>query len=74
MRRPIIRKGINASIGSAKLIWLMEKRLAIARHGLDIALDFGLDVLAKTCTIEIIRTVLELKEKGGNYGTSLSDL
>ncbi len=67
MRRPITHRGHNASIGSAKLLWLMEKRLDIARSGLEIALDFGLDQLAKTCTIEIVRTVKEIKKAGGNY-------
>ncbi len=73
MRRPIVRKGINASIGSAKLIWLLEKRLEVARAGLDIALDFGLDQLAKTCTIEVVRLVREVKGKGGQYGSRLSN-
>ncbi len=74
MRRPIINRGHNAEIGRAKLAWLLEKRLEVARGGLDIALDYGLDKLAKTCTIEVVRLVREIKEKGGHYGTSLSVL
>ncbi len=66
MRRPIINRGHSAEIGRMKLLRYLEKRYDIAWRGLEIALDFGLDKLAKTCTIEIIKVAREIKERGGN--------
>ncbi len=74
MRRPVIRRGICASIGSAKLIRVLEQRLEVERTALDAALDYGLDILARNSAIRIVRLVREIKEKGGHYGTSVSDL
>lgn len=63
MRRPIIRAGICASIGSAKLVHMLEERLETARFGLDVALDFGLDILAKQETVRIVRLVRQIEEE-----------
>lgn len=49
-----------------KLLRYLEKRYDVAWRGLDIALDFGLDKLAKTCTVDIIRLAIAIEERGGN--------
>ncbi len=65
MRRPIVRKGRSASIGTMKLVHILEQRLEVERACLDVALDFGLDILAKNATVKVIRLVREIDEKGG---------
>lgn len=67
MRRPIIRRGISASIGTTKLLHVMEQRLEVERARLDVALDFGLDLLARDATVKIVRLVREIQRKGGNF-------
>jgi len=74
MRRPIIRRGVNAQIGTMRLVRVLELRLEVERAALDAALDFGLDLLAKNATVKIIRLVREIQEKGGHYGTSIRNL
>ncbi len=66
MRRPIIRRGYSAHIGSAKLLRVLELRLEVERVALDAALDYGLDTLARDSAIRIVRLVREVIAKGGS--------
>jgi hypothetical protein len=74
MRREIVNKGMCATVGRMKILRVLEMRLETERAALDTALDFGLDILAKNSTVKIIRLVRELKERGGNYGSSIRHL
>ncbi len=66
MRRPIIRRGINAQIGTMKLLRAKERQLEVTREYLDIALDYGLDKLAYRSAKKIVTLVREINERGGN--------